>query len=140
MKSTGYAVQKSGALRPALAPRGGVRGGRLVGPLHVSPAGIPTVTRLEEMLVTAKFAFLIMTADDEQKDGSFTALQNVVHEAELFQGRLGFNKAIILLEEKCQDFSNIRGLTDIPFPEENIKAAFEDVRRVFAREGVISGD
>jgi hypothetical protein len=35
MKSTGYAVQKSGASRSALPPRGGVRSGRLVGPLHV---------------------------------------------------------------------------------------------------------
>jgi predicted nucleotide-binding protein len=107
---------------------------------RVSSAGVPTVTRLEEMLGAAKFAFLIMTGEDEQKDGSFTARQNVVHEAGLFQGRLGFSKAIILLEEKCEDFSNIRGLTDIPFPEGNIKAAFEDIRRVLERERVISGD
>jgi predicted nucleotide-binding protein len=106
----------------------------------VSTAGIPTVTRLEEMLAAARFAFLIMTAEDEQKNGSVTARQNVVHEAGLFQGRLGFNKAIILLEEQCQDFSNIRGLTHIPFPQGNVKAAFEDVRRVLAREGVISAD
>jgi predicted nucleotide-binding protein len=106
----------------------------------VSTAGIPTVTRLQEMLEAAKFAFLLMTAEDEQPDGSLNARQNVVHEAGLFQGRLGFNKAIVLIEEHCQDFSNIRGLTYISFPKGNVKAAFEDVRRVLAREGVISVD
>jgi predicted nucleotide-binding protein len=104
----------------------------------VSAAGIPTVTRLEEMLHAAKFAFLIMTAEDEQHDGTHNPRLNVVHEAGLFQGKLGFRKAIILLEEKCQEFSNIRGLTHIPFPKGNIKAAFEDIRQVLAREGVIS--
>jgi predicted nucleotide-binding protein len=106
----------------------------------VSTAGVPTVTRLQEMLEAAKFAFLLMTAEDEQPDGSLNARQNVVHEAGLFQGRLGFNKAIVLIEEHCQDFSNIRGLTYISFPKGNVKAAFEDVRRVLAREGVISVD
>jgi predicted nucleotide-binding protein len=35
---------------------------------------------------------------------------NVVHEAGLFQGRLGFTRAIIMLEEGCEEFSNIEGL------------------------------
>jgi predicted nucleotide-binding protein len=64
----------------------------------VSVAGIPTATRLEQMLDAAKFAFLIMTAEDETPDGKLRARLNVVHEAGLFQGKLGFKKAIILLE------------------------------------------
>jgi predicted nucleotide-binding protein len=64
----------------------------------VSAAGIPTVTRLEEILAAARFAFLVMTAEEEQVDGKFHARLNVIHEAGLFQGRLGFRKAIILLE------------------------------------------
>jgi predicted nucleotide-binding protein len=51
------------------------------------------------------------------EDGKLHARLNVIHEAGLFQGRLGFNKAIILLEEGCEEFSNIHGLGHIPFPK-----------------------
>jgi len=57
-------------------------------------------------------------------------VKNVVHEAGLFQGRLGFKKAILLLEETCEKFSNIDGLGYIPFPKGRIRAAFEDIRKV----------
>ena len=63
---------------------------------------------------------------------------NVVHEAGLFQGRLGFEKAIILLEDGCEEFSNINGLGQIRFPKENITAAFEEIRRVLERENLIA--
>jgi predicted nucleotide-binding protein len=62
---------------------------------------------------------------------------NVVHEAGLFQGRIGFTKAIVLLEEGCPEFSNIQGLGQIRFPKDNIAASFEEVRRVLEREGLI---
>ena len=65
------------------------------------------------------------------------ARMNVVHEAGLFQGRLGFKKAIILLEEGCEEFSNIEGLGHIPFPPGHISSAFEQVRRVLERESII---
>jgi len=82
-------------------------------------------------------AFLVMTAEDELVDGKMQARMNVVHEAGLFQGRLGFTRAIILLEEGCEQFTNIQGLGQIRFPKENIKAAFEEVRQVLEREGII---
>ncbi len=65
---------------------------------------------------------------------------NVVHEAGLFQGRLGFSRAIILLEEGCEEFSNIHGLGQIRFPKGNIKAVFEDVRQLLEREKIIESD
>ena len=89
------------------------------------------------MMDTAEIAFLVMTGEDEQADGSIRARENVVHEAGLFQGRLGFGKAIVLLEEGCKEFSNITGLGHIPFPNNNIAAAFEEVRKVLEREGLI---
>jgi predicted nucleotide-binding protein len=61
---------------------------------------------------------------------------NVIHEAGLFQGRLGFQKAIILLEEGCEEFSNIHGLGQIRFPDGNISAKFEEIRKVLEREGI----
>lgn len=104
---------------------------------RVSVAGVSTVDRLVEMLNDAAIAFLILTAEDEQADGQMRARENVVHEAGLFQGRLGFTKAIVLLEEGCQEFSNIHGLGQIRFPKGNITAAFEEIRRVMEREGLI---
>jgi len=55
----------------------------------------------------------------------------------LFQGRLGFTKAIVLLEDGCEEFSNIHGLGQILFPKGNIKAACEEIRQVLEREGVL---
>jgi predicted nucleotide-binding protein len=69
-------------------------------------------------------------------DGAMQARMNVVHEAGLFQGRLGFTRAIALIEEGCAEFSNIQGLGQIRYPKGNIAAAFEEVRRVMEREGL----
>jgi predicted nucleotide-binding protein len=106
---------------------------------RVPVAGITNIARLSEMLNHAGIAFLVLTAEDEQADGTERARQNVVHEAGLFQGRLGFSRAIILLEHGCDDFSNIEGLGQIRFPAGDISAAFEEVRRVLEREGFLDG-
>ena len=106
---------------------------------RVSVAGITTTERLGSMLDASGFAFLIMTGEDEQADGKVRARENVVHEAGLFQGRLGFRRAIVILEEGCQEFSNITGLGQIRFPKGNIKAAFEEIRQVIERERIFSG-
>lgn len=101
-------------------------------------AGMTTASRLDEILDRAAFAFLVMTAEDEQPDGKFRARENVVHEAGLFQGRLGFKKAIILLEEGCEEFSNIKGLIEIRFSKNKISSEYETIRRVLEREGLVS--
>lgn len=105
---------------------------------RVSTAGMTNVARLTEMLDGAAIALLVLTAEDERLDGSAAARQNVVHEAGLFQGRLGFSRAILLLEDDCEQFSNIDGLGQIRFSRGKIAAVFEDVRRVLEREGVVT--
>jgi predicted nucleotide-binding protein len=107
---------------------------------NVATAGIPTAERLETMLNAVAFAFLVMTAEDEQADGRLRARENVVHEVGLFQGKLGFKKAIVLLEDECEEFSNIHGLGQIRFPRGDISAKFEDIRRVLERERIIGGN
>lgn len=102
-----------------------------------STAGISIKERLEAMLDQASFAFLLMTAEDEHADNTMHARENVIHEVGLFQGRLTFKRAIILLEEGCQEFSNIHGVGQIRFPKGNIRAAYEDIRLVLEREGLI---
>ena len=57
---------------------------------RTATAGMPIPDRLNNMLNDAAFAFLILTAEDEQPDGTSTPRLNVIHEAGLFQGRLGF--------------------------------------------------
>ena len=104
----------------------------------IPTAGIATVDRLEEMLEVAAFAFLVMTAEDEQPDGKFNPRLNVIHEAGLFQGRLGFKKAIVLLEDGCEEFSNIHGLGQIRFPRGNISAKFHEIHGVLKREKLIT--
>ena len=100
-------------------------------------AGISTKERLSQMLDEAKFAFLIFTGEDEHEDDKLHARENVIHEAGLFQGRIGFRKAIILLEEDCTEFSNIHGLNQIRFKNNDISSQFEEIRRVLERENII---
>jgi predicted nucleotide-binding protein len=100
-------------------------------------AGHHTVARLEEMLAQAAFAFLIMTAEEEHADSKVYARPNVIHETGLFQGHLGFTRAIVMLEEGCEEYSNIHGLVQIRFPPGDIAAKFEEVRRVLEKAGLV---
>jgi len=107
---------------------------------RVPVAGVTNQGRLIEMLDSAAVAFIVMTAEDENAEGDLQARMNVIHEVGLFQGRLGFTKAIVLLEEGCEEFSNIQGLGQIRFPTGNIAAKFEDIRQVLDREGVVASE
>jgi predicted nucleotide-binding protein len=62
---------------------------------------------------------------------------NVIHEVGLFQGRLGIERAIVLLEDGCAEFSNIHGLGQIRFPTGNITSVFEEIRCTLEREGLL---
>lgn len=89
---------------------------------------------LEEMLRTSSVALLVMTGEDKDQDGKLHPRENVVHETRLFQGRLGFSRAAILLEDGTQEFSNIHGIQQIRFAKGNIKEAFGDVLAFLKRE------
>lgn len=108
-------------------------------------AGISTTERLQAMLNTSAFAVIVMTGEDRysSRKGAETlrARENVVHEIGLFQGRLGFHRAVVLEERGTALFSNIHGLTTIPFRKGNFKAdrtAKQQLRGVLKREGVLS--
>ena len=91
---------------------------------------------LESMMLKSAFALLVLTCDDDVGDGKYRARQNVIHETGLFQGRLGFSRAIILLEDgvDLEDFSNIEGIHQIRFSKDNIKETFGDVLATIQRE------
>jgi hypothetical protein len=42
-----------------------------------------------------------------------------------------------MLEDGCEQFSNVDGLGQIKFPTGNVSARFEEVRQVLEREGLI---
>lgn len=89
---------------------------------------------IAEMIEKASFAILVMTGEDVLEDGTVMARQNIIHEIGLFQGRLGFTKAIVLKEEGTKEFSNISGVNQIRYSRGNIKETFGDVLGVLRRE------
>lgn len=99
-----------------------------------SRAGLTIKDILENMLSNSSIAFLVMTAEDSMLDGTTHARQNVIHEIGLFQGRLGFSRAIVLIEEGTSEFSNIYGIQQIRFSKDNIKESFGEVLAILKRE------
>jgi predicted nucleotide-binding protein len=58
----------------------------------------------------------------------------VVHEVGLFQGVLGFDRAIVAIEEGVEAFSNIQGIHQLRFSTGNIREVFGDVLATLKRE------
>lgn len=102
-----------------------------------SHTGEQVVAVLESFLITSTFAVLLVTGEDATAVGTVRARQNVIHEVGLFQGKLGFRKVALLVQEGTEDFSNIHGLQTILFPDQRIEAAFPELEKVLKREGVI---
>ena len=82
----------------------------------------------------ANMAILVMTGEDEMKDGSRHPRLNVVQELGKFQERFGNNKTIILLEKGTNLPSNNSGIIYISFEAGNIQACFGDSIAVIRRE------
>jgi len=97
-------------------------------------AGLTVKEVLDEMLTGSSFALLVFTGEDEDAQGKMHARENVIHESGLFQGRLGWRKAIVLLEEGVQEFSNMDGLNTIRFGKNAIREAYGEVLATIRRE------
>jgi predicted nucleotide-binding protein len=100
---------------------------------RVSESVIPV---LEKMVEKASFAVIVLTGEDQTKEGRLRARQNVIHETGLAQGKLGFKKVVILRQEDVEEFTNLAGLQDIPFTN-RIEQSFYDLGRVLKREGLV---
>ena len=97
-------------------------------------AGHSVRDTLQSMLKKSSFALLVMTKEDSTADGTMRSRQNVVHEAGLFQGHLGFNRAIMIVEDGLEDFSNIRSIEQIRFQNGHIRETFGDIVATLKRE------
>jgi len=89
---------------------------------------------LEDMLSKSSFALLVLTGEDRDEKGNLRARQNVIHELGLFQGKLGFARAIIILEEETEECSNIHGIHQIRYGKENIKETYGEILATLKRE------
>ena len=89
---------------------------------------------LEDMSRKSSFALLVMTGEDKDEKGNLKARPNVIHEVGLFQGKLGFSRAIVLLEKDTEEFSNLHGIQQIRFSKGNIKETFGEVLATLKRE------
>lgn len=77
------------------------------------------------MLNRSSFACIILTGEDIDKEDKVHARENVIHELGLFQGKLGFKRAIICLEDGVEEFSNIRGIDQIRFSKGGLREPME---------------
>ena len=87
---------------------------------------------LQTMSEHSPVAFLVLTKEDETAKGKTHARQSVIHETGLFQGKLGFTRAIVLLEDGVEDFSHIGGIEQLRF--KTIQETFDDVDAMLKRE------
>lgn len=88
--------------------------------------------RLEEMFQNAGWAILVATPDDSSNS---EPRLNVIHELGFAQGRLGWENAIILLEEGCQLPSNLEGTVYLEFQPGQVKQVFHDLRNRLSKKG-----
>jgi predicted nucleotide-binding protein len=88
---------------------------------------------LDRMSRESSLALLILTGEDRTEDG-IRARQNVIHECGLFQGRLGFDRAIMLVEEGIELASNFDGIQQLRFKKGRISEVFGDVVATIRRE------
>jgi hypothetical protein len=92
-------------------------------------AGDPDLSSYQDSSRRARHLF------QEKKEELLSILQTVTNEKK--EDAFGFTRAIVVLEEGCQEFSNIHGLGQIRFPKGRIAAAFEEIRKVLEREGLL---
>jgi predicted nucleotide-binding protein len=90
--------------------------------------GLTVVEKLEQVSEKCCFAIVMMTKDDEQKEGGLRARQNVVHELGFFQGKYGRKNVVLLAETGVETFSNISGIVRIEFDAQHFETAFEPLR------------
>lgn len=78
---------------------------------------------LLDMAAYSTAAIVILTRADRVDGGGWRGRQNVVHELGLFQGILGWEKVVIVMEEGVEVPTNLDGTQQIRYPEGHIRSA-----------------
>lgn len=95
---------------------------------ELASVGLTIVEKLEKASKSCKCAIILMTKDDETRDGGIRARQNVIHEIGFFQGKYGRKRVILLAESGVELFSNISGIVRVEFDKDHFEAIFEPLR------------
>lgn len=93
---------------------------------------------LNQYLDCATAAVIVMTGEEKTLDNRTLARQNVIHEAGLFQAKLGFDRVVLLKEEGVENFSNTQGIVYIPFNPLDVSGCFYRLRRFLARHHLVA--
>lgn len=93
---------------------------------------------LNQYLDRATVAIIVMTGEIKTLENRLHARQNVVHEAGLFQAKLGFDRVALLKENGVESFSNVQGLVYIPFDPTDISGCFYRLRRFLVRHKLVT--
>lgn len=91
--------------------------------------GRSIMEKLEQEASDCNYAIIVMTAEDEQKDGELRARENVIHEIGFLQGLFGRENVLVLKQKEIKPFTNILGIVYEPFEGENIASTFERIRQ-----------
>lgn len=82
------------------------------------------------------FAVCILV-DDEGRSDVTAANQRVLQLAGLFQGRYGFERVAMVVEEGCDVLSNVAGIVRLDYPRGDIGRVFWQMRQMLHREGLL---
>jgi predicted nucleotide-binding protein len=99
-----------------------------------SRAGLQTADEIQEMIKSADIAFMVHTGEDEDKAGAMHARDNVVDETGWSRGMHGSSRTIVLLEEGCTEYGNLKGTDQLRFPKGQIEVMFGDALLAILRE------
>lgn len=103
-------------------------------------AGLTITERWGQMLDRARFAFAVMTPDDERADGKRQARQSVVHEIGLCHGRIGLRNTAILLADGTESFSNVKGVNPISFRPGALLASAKKIHQLLKDRGILDAN
>ena len=78
-------------------------------------------------------AFLVMTGEDIGQSHGADLRLNLVHEAGIFECRIGFGNTTLLLDQGVQGLSHMHGIAQLRFPAGNIAEAFGEVSAALMR-------
>lgn len=95
---------------------------------EIANKGMTIVEKLEAASERCNKAIVLLTKDDETRDGGMRARQNVVHEIGFFQGKYGRENVILLCEDGVELFSNISGIVYYKFDEDHFDEIYELLR------------
>lgn len=93
--------------------------------------------RLAQQVGWGSFAVCLLSRDEMMVGGRARADQNVVYQARFFQGKYGFSRVALLIEEGRDGPSNVAGIVRLDFPSPQVDATFIDLRRMLQREGLL---